>query len=985
MSVIARAPLPTPVNLPLPKPAQASAPMNASPCPLMPASVCPAVQSVVPTPKQGATKPWIITKEVVPLSQAFPPGVIIEFSDCVPVPVSSLVPSSAPKLVPLAKPAPEPTLKPVASPVVAPVIAPLVKPPESPMVSPVVKPAVTSTVTPTVVATKPALVEADHKAVKSGGAGAVQTPAVALGAAIALPATSVAAAPKLPEVPESNFRSLRDNDNALKLDSGRTVAFKPGDLKTKASEPGLLIGTDGNDHLDDWGSGLDEGIRRSRPRFTRFAGGGGDDVIIGGASDDTMWGGTGNDTLLGREGDDKLYGEDGDDRLDGDSGNDLLVGGAGKDTLSGGLGNDILSGGDGDDLMYGYQLFGNVQQTLLPGQTDDDVMDGGAGNDTMNGGFGNDQMWGGTGDDRMRGGSGNDKLYGGEGNDILFGEEGNDLLMGGDGDDELYGDSRLAYGSPNNDVGGDDLLYGGAGKDSLYGGVGNDLLDGGTGEDLMLGGKGDDIYVVDNVNDRVVENANEGHDTVIASCTYKIMAEVEDLRLTEGGNFDAIGNARDNLLTGNSGDNVLDGGKGVDTMIGGRGNDTYMVDNVADKIIENAGEGIDTVVSRISYTLGANLENLTLMDASKPERETINGTQMLTYGSPRFYLLDYSQGDEVPGYKGTCSETSVANVCIMADQSVTEGDVVRKAIANGWCNTSSPDEGTRGSSNQTSQVAMLQSFGLRAENRNGFDIQRMAELVKDGRGVMLSVNAGKLWGVPEYIEGGQINHKVTVTGVACDASTGEVAGFYIADSGRGQSTDGCRYLTLAELRNAADVVGRSMIYILDPIKLRDQDMEAIGNELDNILTGNRGDNLIKGGKGNDTLIGEAGNDTYVFSRGDGRDIIVDSDKTSGNVDMLKLTDINQNNLWFSKAGNDLRIDVMGSSDRVTVKDWYVGGTSGTDNRIERIKTADGNTLYDSDVDKLVQAMASFAPPAATQTSWANGQSSQDKVLMTVTH
>nr|WP_237022637.1 calcium-binding protein [Herbaspirillum frisingense] len=76
---------------------------------------------------------------------------------------------------------------------------------------------------------------------------------------------------------------------------------------------------------------------------------------------------------------------------------------------------------------------------------------------------------------------------------------------------------------------------------------------------------------------------------------------------------------------------------------------------------------------------------------------------------------------------------------------------------------------------------------------------------------------------------------------------------------------------------------------------------------------------------------------------------------------------------------------MGSTDRVTVKDWYVGGVSGSDNRIERIKTADGNTLYDSDVDKLVQAMASFAPPAATQTSWVNGQTSQDKVLMTVTH
>ena len=63
----------------------------------------------------------------------------------------------------------------------------------------------------------------------------------------------------------------------------------------------------------------------------------------------------------------------------------------------------------------------------------------------------------------------------------------------------------------------------------------------------------------------------------------------------------------------------------------------------------------------------------------------------------------------------------------------------------------------------------------------------------------------------------------------------------------------------------------------------------------------------------------------------------------------------------------------------------MGGVSGSDNRIERIKTADGNNLYDSDVDKLVQAMASFAPPAATQTSWVNGQASQDKVLMTVTH
>ena len=47
-------------------------------------------------------------------------------------------------------------------------------------------------------------------------------------------------------------------------------------------------------------------------------------------------------------------------------------------------------------------------------------------------------------------------------------------------------------------------------------------------------------------------------------------------------------------------------------MTGGGGNDTYMVDNVGDAITENDGEGTDTVQGSVSYTLGANVENLTL-------------------------------------------------------------------------------------------------------------------------------------------------------------------------------------------------------------------------------------------------------------------------------------------------------------------------------------------------------------------------------------
>jgi Ca2+-binding RTX toxin-like protein len=47
-------------------------------------------------------------------------------------------------------------------------------------------------------------------------------------------------------------------------------------------------------------------------------------------------------------------------------------------------------------------------------------------------------------------------------------------------------------------------------------------------------------------------------------------------------------------------------------MTGGAGDDTYSIDSIADIISENANEGTDTVNAIISYTLGANVENLVL-------------------------------------------------------------------------------------------------------------------------------------------------------------------------------------------------------------------------------------------------------------------------------------------------------------------------------------------------------------------------------------
>ena len=97
-----------------------------------------------------------------------------------------------------------------------------------------------------------------------------------------------------------------------------------------------------------------------------------------------------------------------------------------------------------------------------------------------------------------------------------------------------------------------------------------------------------------------------------SSATFTLGADVENLTLTGIGAIDGTGNELNNSLTGNSAANVLSGGAGVDTMLGGAGDDTYVVDDVGDVVTEQANAGIDTVQSSLTYTLGANVENLTL-------------------------------------------------------------------------------------------------------------------------------------------------------------------------------------------------------------------------------------------------------------------------------------------------------------------------------------------------------------------------------------
>ncbi|AHF69935.1 hypothetical protein PCH70_47820 [Pseudomonas cichorii JBC1] len=177
---------------------------------------------------------------------------------------------------------------------------------------------------------------------------------------------------------------------------------------------------------------------------------------------------------------------------------------------------------------------------------------------------------------------------------------------------------------------GNDTLNGGAGNDTLIGNAGNDRLNGGAGNDTMRGGTGDDTYVVDSTSDVLTENAGEGTDTVESSLTWTLGANLENLTLTGTSALNGTGNALDNILIGNSAVNTLTGGAGndrldglggADRLIGGAGNDTYVVDNTSDVITENANEGTDTVEASVTWTLGNNLENLTLTGSS-----ALNGT-----------------------------------------------------------------------------------------------------------------------------------------------------------------------------------------------------------------------------------------------------------------------------------------------------------------------------------------------------------------------
>ena len=378
-------------------------------------------------------------------------------------------------------------------------------------------------------------------------------------------------------------------------------------------------------------------------------------------------------------------------------------------------------------------------------------------------------------------------------------------------------------------------VHGGTGDDTITGSKNADYLDGGAGADKLAGGLGDDTYVVDNPGDTVTEKSKGGTDTVLTSlATYTLGSEVENLTHTGTGDFVGIGNKSVNTITGGDGNDTLDGKAGADTLIGGKGNDTYVVDNAGDHVVEQAGEGTDTVQASVSYVLGDNVENLTLSGTS-----SINGTgndlDNTITGNSGKNVLDGGHGaDTLIGGGG--NDTYVVD---------DAGDVVVEA-ANGGTDLV-----------QTSLSAY--TLGANVEN---LTFTGTGDFAGTGNALVNTLTGGA---GNDRLDGGAGADKL-IGGLGDDTYVIDNAKDAIteaANAGTDTVETGLASYTLKDNLENLTFTGTGAF-------------AGTGNAAANALTGGAGNDTLDGRAGADVLTGGAGNDTFVFRVGEAKgDVVTD--------------------------------------------------------------------------------------------------------------
>jgi Ca2+-binding RTX toxin-like protein len=676
-----------------------------------------------------------------------------------------------------------------------------------------------------------------------------------------------------------------------------------------------LTGLDGNDTLEGVGG------------LNRLIGGTGDDTYIvdfndsitesSGAGNDSVFSvvsftlttnvenltltGTANINATGNSAVNVLTGNSGDNTLSGNAGADTLIGGAGNDAYQVETSGDILIelASQGVDTVYAavdwtlgshfenltltsaYAGTGNSANNILLGNVYSNTLDGGAGSDTMTGGAGDD---------------------------LFIVDDIGDVISEGASEGTDRVESSVSFTLGNNVeklllTGSSDLNgFGNAGDNTITGNSGNNTLDAGTGTDTLIGGAGDDVYVSDGGVDVYIEASGEGFDVLLTSGSIGMSSfgNIESVTLTGTADIFVLGSSSAEILTGNSGNNSLIGNGGADTMIGGLGDDIYGVDNAGDIVSENASEGTDTVRSSISYTLGANLENLELTSSGTVNGTGNSGNNTLT-GNSAVNTLTGGAGDDVyivsnagaiiveNTAEGTdtvqvgATFTLTANLenLLLTGSSTING--TGNSLANTIVGNSNYNTLSGGDGDDTLDGGVGADMLLGGNGNDLYIVDNTSDVIlntSETAGTD-SVQSSVTYSLSTL---GNVEHLSLTGSNAVNATGNSLDNILRGDlnsavntltGGAGNDT---YYIGTGDLDIVVEAAssGTDTVYsertsytlttnVENLTLLGSGDYDGTGSTGNNLLTGNSGNNSLDGNTGTDTLIGGAGDDTYVIN------------------------------------------------------------------------------------------------------------------------
>ncbi len=444
--------------------------------------------------------------------------------------------------------------------------------------------------------------------------------------------------------------------------------------------------------------------------------------------------------------------------------------------------------------------------------------------------------------------------------------------------------------------------------------------------------------------------------------TFKLTLKVSnDMTLTGTDEADVLFSRTGNdVLNGLAGNDVLTTGLGNDTLVGGTGNDELIGGAGSDRYVVNLGDGSDQIVdtqtasdtNTIAFGTGIQFADLTSRYDGQDLIIQI-GTGADEVRLKNFDRFANNGGSQVASQL-EFADGSVHSIVDLVNHAPVAGNSITKAAEAGQAFTFN----IPGNAIEDADQGDTLSFTLQMQDGSAlpswlnFDAKTMTV---SGNSAPSGDYAFKLVATDTANKSAFVSLTLNVADPSIPAITG---------------TDGFDYLvgTAGNDRIIANI-GSDQLYgdtgddLLDGGADADYLQGGSGNDQ---LLGGQGDDQLYAGTGNDTLRGGAGedwidggdgDDTYHFARGDGYDQLTD---TSGS-DRLVFDNVNSDQLWFRQVGVGIEVGIIGTNDAVLLRSWGVGG-----DHIERIETADGKVLLDSQVDALVSAMAGFNPPAAGQ-------------------